>query len=162
MTQNLSDAGTQARENLQRTLVLLKPDTVARGLVGRVLARFEERGLQICGLKMLTMSEELAARHYAPHVGKGFYPSLVEYMTSGPLVALVLEGVEAIEIVRGMMGPTNPAKAAPGTIRGDFAQRMDFNCIHGSDSPESAAQEIAIWFESAELHGARAAFTAWV
>jgi len=150
------------RENLQRTLVLCKPDAVSRGLVGRILTRFESRGLQLLGLKLLQMDEARAERLYEPHVGKGFYAPLIKYMTSGPIVALVLEGYNAIDLVRTMMGATNPAQASPGTIRGDFAQRMDRNVVHGSDSLDNAAREIAIFFDESELPAGEAHHTLWL
>ena len=150
------------RENLQRTLVLCKPDAVSRGLVGRILARFEARGLQLVGLRLLHMDEARAERLYEPHVGKGFYAPLLKYMTSGPIVAMVLEGVNAIDLVRTMMGATNPAQASPGTIRGDFAQRVDRNVVHGSDSIDNAAREIAIFFEESELPTYQAHHTHWL
>lgn len=150
------------RENLQRTLVLCKPDAVSRGLVGRILTRFESRGLQLLGLKLLHMDEARAERLYEPHVGKGFYAPLIKYMTSGPIVALVLEGYNAIDLVRTMMGATNPAQASPGTIRGDFAQRMDRNVVHGSDSLDNAAREIAIFFDESELPAGEAHHTLWL
>lgn len=140
-------------KDLQKTLVLVKPDAVARGLVGNILNRFESRGLAIKGMKLVQMDSKnrLAENLYAPHEGKGFYNDLVSYMTSGPIVCLCLEGVNAISIVRTMMGATNPVEAAPGTIRGDFAQRLDANCVHGSDSPESAARELPIFFGEGEI-----------
>ena len=153
---------TETRENLQRTLVLAKPDAVARGLVGQIVGRFETRGLQLVGLKLLKMDGARAERLYEPHVGKGFYGPLVEYMTSGPIAAMVLEGVNAIDVVRTMMGATNPAQASPGTIRGDFAQRVDRNVVHGSDSPENAAREIPIFFDASELPDYVAHHTAWL
>ena len=152
----------QTRENLQRTLVLAKPDAVARGLVGQIIARFEARGLQLVGLKLLHMDDARAERLYEPHVGKGFYAPLVEYMTSGPIVAMALEGVNCIDVVRTMMGATNPAQASPGTIRGDFAQRVDRNIVHGSDSPENSAREIPIFFEASELPEYQAHHAAWL
>ncbi len=136
---------------LQRTLVLVKPDAVQRGYVGNIVNRFEQRGLALCGLKLLQMDGTRAAKLYEPHVGRPFYAGLVEYMTSGPIVALCLEGTNAIAVVRKMMGATNPSEAEPGTIRGDFAQRVDFNCVHGSDSPENAARELPIFFEASEM-----------
>ncbi len=153
---------TQRREDVQRTLVLCKPDAVARGLVGQIVARFEARGLQLAGLKLLAMESARAERLYEPHVGKGFYPPLLQYMTSGPIVAMVWEGANAIEVVRTMMGATNPTQAAPGTIRGDFAQRVDRNVVHGSDSSESAAREIPIFFDDAELPVYQAHHAAWL
>ena len=131
---------------IQRTLVLLKPDAVRRGLVGAILSRFESRGLQLVALEQRTIDAEQADRHYAEHVEKAFYPPLRDFVTSGPLVALVLEGDSAIEVVRGINGATDGRKAAPGTIRGDFSLSNRENLVHGSDSPESAAREIAIWF----------------
>ena len=133
-------------DTLQRTLVLLKPDAVRRGLVGAVLRRFEERGLTIVAMELRTVDAELADRHYAEHVERDFYPPLREFVTSGPLVALVLEGDSAIEVVRGINGATDGRKAAPGTIRGDLSLSNRENLVHGSDSPESAEREIALWF----------------
>jgi nucleoside-diphosphate kinase len=130
----------------QRTLVLLKPDAVRRGLVGNVLSRFEAKGLTIVALELRTIDNALADEHYADHVEKDFYPPLRDFVTSGPLVALVLEGDEAIEVVRGINGATDGRKAAPGTIRGDLSLSNRENLVHGSDSPESAEREIKIWF----------------
>ena len=130
----------------QRTFVLLKPDTVRRGLVGTVLDRFERRGLTIVAMEHRTVDGELAERHYAEHVERDFYPPLRTFVTSGPVVALVLEGDQAIEVVRGINGATDGRKAAPGTIRGDFSLSNRENLVHGSDSAESAAREIGIWF----------------
>jgi nucleoside-diphosphate kinase len=130
----------------QRTLVLLKPDTVRRGLVGEVLSRFEAKGLSIVAMELRTIDESLADEHYADHVEKDFYPPLRGFVTSGPLVALVLEGDEAIEVVRAINGATDGRKAAPGTIRGDLSLSNRENLVHGSDSPESAKREIEIWF----------------
>lgn len=131
---------------IQRSLIMIKPDGVQRSLVGEVLGRIERKGFRIVALEMRTMTPELAAKHYAEHVGKDFYEPLVEFMMSGPLVAAVIEGDDAITEWRAMMGPTNPADAPPGTIRGDFATNTRANVTHGSDSPASAAREIAIWF----------------
>lgn len=136
---------------MERTLLLVKPDGVQRGLVGEVLARLEKRGLKLIGLKMLWMDRPLAERLYAVHRGKPFYPGLVEYMTSGPIIAAVLEGPRAIGVVRQTMGETDPARASPGTIRGDLGLELGRNLVHGSDSPESAPREIAIFFEEKEL-----------
>ena len=133
-------------ENLQRTLVLLKPDAVRRGLVGAILSRFETRGLRIVALEQRSIDGEQADRHYAEHVERDFYPPLRAFVTSGPLVALVLEGDSAIEVVRGINGATDGRKAAPGTIRGDYSLSNRENLVHGSDSPESAEREIGIWF----------------
>ena len=130
----------------QRTLVLLKPDTVKRGLVGTVLSRFEAKGLTIVALEHRTIDGELADQHYAEHVERDFYPPLRAFATSGPLVALVLEGDEAIEVVRATNGATDGRKAAPGTIRGDLSLSNRENLVHASDSPESSEREIALWF----------------
>ena len=130
----------------QRTLVLLKPDAVRRGLVGEVLSRFEAKGLTIVAMEHRRIDVELADRHYAEHVERDFYPPLREFVTSGPLVAMVLEGDEAVEVVRAINGATDGRKAAPGTIRGDLSLSNRENLVHGSDSPESAQREIAIWF----------------
>ncbi|RMI32829.1 nucleoside-diphosphate kinase [Nocardia stercoris] len=131
----------------EQTLILVKPDGVARGLIGEVLSRVERKGLTIAALKMETVSEELAGAHYAEHEGKAFYPSLIEFITSGPVVAAVLEGPRAIAAFRQLAGGTDPVeKALPGSIRADFALETQFNLVHGSDSPESAKREIALWF----------------
>jgi nucleoside-diphosphate kinase len=133
-------------DTLQRTLVLLKPDAVRRGLVGAILRRFEDRGLRIVTLEMRTIDSAKADQHYAEHVERDFYPPLRAFVTSGPLVALVLEGDQAIEVVRGINGATDGRKAAPGTIRGDYSLSNRENLVHGSDSAESAEREIRIWF----------------
>ena len=130
----------------QRTLVLLKPDAVRRGLVGQILSRFEAKGLQILALELRQIDGSKADEHYAEHVERDFYPPLREFVTSGPLVAAVLEGDEAIEVVRAINGATDGRKAAPGTIRGDLSLSNRENLVHGSDSPESAEREIKIWF----------------
>lgn len=135
----------------EKTLVLIKPDGVKRLLVGEVLARFEGRGLRPVALKMLHLTREKAERHYAEHAGKPFFPGLVDFITSGPIVAIALEGPNAIKTVRLMMGTTNPADAAPGTIRGDYALTMENNIIHGSDGPESATREMAAFFAPEEV-----------
>ena len=136
---------------MEKTLVLVKPDGVRRGLSGEIIARFEKRGLQIVALKLLQISRTMAEKHYAEHMGKPIFDSLVEFITSGPVVAMVVKGDHAIRAVRAMMGATNPLEAAPGTIRGDFALVMSENVIHGSDGSESAAQEIDTFFASAEI-----------
>lgn len=136
---------------MERTLVILKPDAVQRGLVGRLLARFEAKGLQIVALKMMPIPAALAERHYAPHKGKPFYEPLIRFMTSGPSVFLVLEGKGVIPIVRKMMGATFGPAAEPGTLRGDFGVSNRFNLVHGSDSPEAAAHEIGLFFTPDEL-----------
>jgi len=161
-TKTKSESKADQKTNMQRTLVLAKPDAVHRGLVGQIINRFEERGLAMMGLRLLQMDAKLAEKLYEPHVGKPFYPPLVEYMTSGPIVAMVWEGVEAISIIRTMLGATNPAQANPGTIRGDFAQRVDRNIVHRSDSPESASREIPIFFDPSQLMPGHPAHTNWL
>lgn len=136
---------------MERTLIILKPDALQRGLAGKIVTRFEEKGLQIVGMKMVLITEELAAQHYAPHKGKPFYDALVRFMTSSPVIVMALQGKGAIEICRKMMGATFGFKAEPGTIRGDFGVSSSFNLIHGSDSPESAKAELALWFKPEEL-----------
>jgi nucleoside-diphosphate kinase len=135
----------------QRTLTFVKPDGVQRRLVGEIIGRFERRGLKILGIKMMRVSRELAERHYGEHKGKKFYDGLVSFVTSGPIVALCVEGNEAISVVRAMMGKTFSYESAPGTIRGDFGVSKSFNLIHGSDSPEAAAREIELYFKPDEL-----------
>ena len=135
----------------ERTLVLIKPDAVERGLAGEILGRFERRGLEIRAAKLLTVDRELAEQHYAEHKEKPFFSELVDFITSAPTLALVLEGEGAITTVRTTMGATNPAEATPGSIRGDLALSMPDNLVHGSDSPESAGREIALWFADAGL-----------
>jgi nucleoside-diphosphate kinase len=131
----------------ERTLVLIKPDGVKRGLVGDIIGRIERKGLALVALELRTVSDDVAAGHYAEHEGKPFYPSLLEFITSGPLVALVLEGPRAVAAFRQIAGGTDPVeKAVPGTIRGDYALSTQFNLVHGSDSPDSAEREIALWF----------------
>ncbi len=136
---------------MEQTLVLIKPDGVAKGLTGEIIARFERRGLAIAALKKLRLTRAQAESHYAEHQGKPFFEPLVAFITSGPLVALVVGGNNAVKVVRAMMGPTDPAVAAPGTIRGDYALDIAANIIHGSDSEESAAREIALFFAASEI-----------
>ena len=136
---------------MQRTLVLVKPDGVQRGLAGEVISRLERRGLKIVALKMIHMSRELAHRHYADHEGKGFFSGLVEFIISSPVIAMVVQGKDAIEVVRKTMGDTDPVKAAPGTIRGDLGLDIGRNLIHGSDSQESAQTEISLFFSEEEI-----------
>ena len=131
----------------ERTLILIKPDAMRRGLAGEILRRFELRGLELREARLLEVDEQLAGEHYAEHAEKPFYGELIEFITSGPTLALVVEGEGAIATVRTTMGATNPADAGPGTIRGDLALSMPDNLVHGSDSPESAAREIALWFD---------------
>ena len=133
-----------------RSLVLIKPDAVQRGLIGRIITRLEDRGLKIVGLKLMQMDLPLAQRHYAEHVEKPFFGGLSEFMMSRPLVAMAIEGKNAVEVIRGMMGATNPQNAAPGTIRGDWAVDIARNLIHGSDSAEAAERELAIFFNDGE------------
>ena len=136
---------------MERTLVIIKPDGVQRGLIGPIIGRLEGRGLRIIGMKMMRMSEELARRHYAIHEGKSFFPRLIQYITYGPVVLMCIEGPRAIEAVRNTMGATNPLQAAAGTIRADFALDIEYNLVHGSDGPETARREIALFFEEREL-----------
>jgi nucleoside-diphosphate kinase len=138
-------------QTMQQTLVLIKPDGVQRRLVGEIIQRFERKGLRLVAAKLVQADRLLAEKHYAVHLGKPFYQSLVEFITSGPTLALVLEGREAVAVVRAMLGPTDGAKAAPGTIRGDFGCSIQNNLVHGSDSPDNAAAEIALWFRPEEL-----------
>jgi nucleoside-diphosphate kinase len=137
----------------ERTLVLIKPDGVQRLLSGRILARYEERGLKIVGLKLMQVERERAERHYAEHRAKPFFGGLVDFITSRPLIAIALEGPNAIQIVRDMNGKTKPFEAAPGTIRGDFALETAQNLVHASDGAEAAARELDLWFEPRELLG---------
>ena len=136
---------------MERTLLLVKPDGVQRGLAGRILSRFEEKGLKLAGLKVMRITRELAERHYAPHKGKPFYEGLVSYMTSAPVVAAAIEGPRAIEITRTLLGATFGWKAEPGTIRGDFGSSTAYNLVHGSDSADSAAHELSLFFGDNEL-----------
>jgi nucleoside-diphosphate kinase len=134
---------------MDRTLILVKPDAFARGLTGEIIARFERKGLRIAQLELMRLDRELAERHYAEHDGKPFFGELVEFITSGPLAAMVLEGHEAVKAARQVIGATNPLEAAPGSIRGDFALEVGQNMVHGSDSPESAEREAALFFPRA-------------
>ena len=135
---------------MDQTLILVKPDAFARGLTGEIIARFERKGLQIVALKHMTVDDDLARRHYAEHDGKPFFGELVDFITSGPLVAMVLEGYEAVKAARQVIGATNPLDAAPGSIRGDFALEVQTNLVHGSDGPESADREIGLFFPELE------------
>lgn len=156
------EEGRVWKMQLERTLVLVKPDGVQRGLVGEILQRLEKRGLRLAGLKMLRVTEELARQHYAQHEGKPFFPSLVRFITSGPVVAVAVEGPGAIQAVRTMLGATDPQAAAPGTLRGDLGLTIDFNLVHGSDSPAAAEREIRLFFSPEELHPGARADAAWV
>lgn len=146
----------------ERTLVLIKPDGVQRLLAGRILARYEERGLRLAGLKLMPVSRDLAERHYAVHSEKPFFRGLVDFITSGPVVAAILEGPNAIAVVRTMNGATRPHEAAPGTVRGDFALETAQNLVHASDSAEAAAAEIDLWFTSSELVDYEREIDRWV
>jgi nucleoside-diphosphate kinase len=147
---------------MQRTLILLKPDCVQRRLVGRLIERFEQKGLRLAALKLVQASRTLAEKHYADHKGKPFYEPLLQFLTSGPTVAMVLEGREAVTVARAMMGSTDGAKAPPGTIRGDYGISVQNNLIHGSDSADNAAKEIALWFRPEEFVDYKPVDTAWV
>ncbi len=147
---------------MQRTLIIFKPDCVHRRLIGSILARFEAKGLRIAALKMIRVKRALAEKHYGEHQGKPFFEGLIEFITSAPVVVGVLEGNEAISVVRGMLGATNGAAAAPGTIRGDHAISKQNNLVHGSDSAASAEREIGMWFEPAELVEYELAGSEWV
>jgi len=136
---------------MERTLVIIKPDAVQRGLVGEITARFERRGLKIAGMKLMQIDEALAKKHYAVHEGKPFFDGLIAYITSAPVVVMALEGNRAIEIVRNTMGATDPAAAKPGTIRADFSLEIGRNLVHGSDGEETAAKELALFFGEEEL-----------
>lgn len=135
----------------ERTLVIVKPDGVQRGLIGPILSRLEARGLKIIGLKLVAVSRSLAERHYAEHEGKPFYPGLLNYITSGPVVVACFEGTSAVQMVRNSVGATNPLNAAPGTLRGDLALDIGRNLIHASDAPETAERELALWFNAGEV-----------
>lgn len=147
---------------MERTLLLVKPDGVQRGLIGEIVGRFERRGLKLVGLKFLQMSPELASEHYAVHRERPFYQSLVAYITSGPVVAMVWEGKDAVAVARATIGATKPAEAAPGTIRGDFALEIGRNLVHGSDSPENAKKEVALFFDDEELVNWERSTDTWI
>lgn len=147
---------------MERTLILFKPDCVQRRLAGKLLARLEDKSLKIVGMKMLRITKELSARHYAEHVSKPFYPLLEQFITSGPVIALVAEGPQAVAVVRAMMGPTNGAQAAPGTIRGDYGISRQMNLMHGSDSTDAAKREIEVYFRPDELISYETTLREWV
>ena len=147
---------------MERTLVLIKPDAMQRGLASEILGRLERRGLRIVGLKLMQVDRELAERHYGEHRGKPFFEGLVTYITACPIVAAVFEGTGAVESVRTTMGVTNPQKAAPGTIRGDFGLEIGRNLVHGSDSVESAEREVALFFQASEVLDVKRDVDAWV
>ncbi len=147
---------------VERTLVIIKPDGVQRGLIGEIIGRFEQRGLKVVGLDLRTIDREVAARHYGEHAGKAFYDGLIEYITSGPSVLMVLEGPNAVTTVRSTLGKTNPVEAQPGTIRGDLGLMTGRNLVHGSDAPESAAREVALFFGDTALSSWERATDAWI
>jgi nucleoside-diphosphate kinase len=147
---------------MQQTLILLKPDAVQRRLIGEITRRFESKGLRLAGLKLVHATRQLAEQHYAVHKGKPFYESLLTFLTSGPTVAMVWEGREAVAACRSLMGVTDGVKASPGTIRGDLALSVQNNLVHGSDSPENAAAEIALWFQPGELVSYPVTDAGWV
>lgn len=147
---------------MERTLVIIKPDGVQRGLIGPILTRFERRGLRLAALKLIQITPQLAERHYAVHKEQPFYPSLIEFITSGPVVVAVIEGEDAIEIVRKTMGHTRPAQSEPGTIRADFGLEIGRNLVHGSDKPETAAYEIPLFFSEDEILSYTRAVDHWI
>ncbi len=147
---------------MERSFVMVKPDGVQRNLAGEIIARLERRGLKLVGLKLMTISPELAGTHYGEHQGKPFYSGLIEFITSGPVVAMVWEGQRSISLIRNTMGATDPANAGPGTIRGDFGLDKGNNLVHGSDSPESAAREISLFFKPEELVTYERAIDPWI
>ena len=147
---------------MERTLILLKPDCVQRQLIGQVIHRFEDKGLQFVAMKLMHVTPELAKQHYAEHVGKAFYPGLEEYITGGPIVAAILEGPEAIAVVRKLVGATNGREAAPGTIRGDFGSSPKMNLVHASDSAQAAQREIELFFSAPEICDGKLALRPWL
>jgi nucleoside-diphosphate kinase len=147
---------------MEQTLILLKPDCVHRRLVGTIMQRFEQKGLRLAALKLVRASRELAEKHYAVHKGKPFYESLLKFIVSGPTVAMVWEGNEAVKVARNLIGETDGTKASPGTIRGDFAITLQNNLVHGSDSPENAKMEIGLWFRPDELLNYTPVDTVWI
>jgi len=147
---------------MEKTFIMVKPDGVQRGLIGEIVARFEKKGFQLVGAKFMTVSTELAEKHYAEHKEKPFFGELVDFITSGPVFAMVWQGNNVIATARQMMGQTNPADALPGTIRGDFGVNVAMNIIHGSDSPESAEREIALWFDEKEITSYEKTINRWI
>jgi nucleoside-diphosphate kinase len=147
---------------VERTLIIIKPDGVERSLVGPIISRFEQRGLKIAGLKLLQVSNDLARRHYAVHEGKPFFEPLIAYIVSSPVVVMVLEGPNAVQLARNTIGATRPAEAVPGSIRGDFGVMVGRNLVHGSDSPENAEAEIALWFDPSELVSYNRTIEPWI
>ena len=147
---------------METTLIILKPDAVQRGLMGRIITRVEDKGLQIVGCKLMQISQDLAAQHYKDHASKPFYPGLVRFMTSSPVLVMAVRGIGAVAICRGMMGATFGSKAAAGTIRGDFGVSNSFNLIHGSDGPEAATREIGLFFKAGEVLDFNRAGDCWI
>lgn len=147
---------------MERTLVIIKPDAVQRGLIGEIIGRLERRGLRIAGMKLIQVSEELARKHYAVHEGKPFFPGLIRFITSGPVVVMALEGNDAIATTRATMGATAPGKATPGSIRADLGMDIGYNLVHGSDGPETAAFELALWFADDEVISYTRAIDGWI
>lgn len=147
---------------MERTLIIIKPDGVERGLIGSIITRFEQRGLKIVGLKLVQVSDQLARKHYAIHEGKPFFEPLIKYITSSPVVVMALEGPEAIQVARSTIGSTKPIEATAGSIRGDFGLMVGRNLVHGSDSAENGAAEIALWFAESELMSYERAIDRWI
>ena len=147
---------------MERTLILFKPDCVQRKLIGRIMSRFEDKGLNFVAMKLMRISPDLAKKHYAEHVQKGWYPNLEQFITGGPIVAAVLEGLEVIRVVREMLGATSGLKAASGTIRGDFSSSRQMNLVHASDGPEAAQREIALYFQPGEICAYQPTITPWL
>ncbi len=146
----------------QRTFLMVKPDGVQRNLIGEIVSRFEKKGFQLIGAKLLNVPRELAEQHYAEHKERPFFGELVDFITSGPVFAMVWEGDNVVSMARTMMGKTNPVDAAPGTIRGDYAVSLGMNIIHGSDAPETAEREIALWFNPEEIHTSDKVINKWI
>ena len=147
---------------MERTLILLKPDCLQRRLMGRIISRFEDKGLNLVAMKMMRVTPELSKQHYAEHVQKPFYPTLESFITGGPIVAAIVEGLEVIRVVRDMLGATSGLKAAAGTIRGDFSASRQMNLVHASDGPEAAAREIALYFKPSEICAGDLTLTPWL
>lgn len=147
---------------MERTLILLKPDAVQRRLAGQIISRFEDKGLNFVGMKLLRVTPELAKKHYAEHVEKGWYPTLEQFITGGPIIAAIVEGLEAIRVVRDMLGATSGLKAAPGTIRGDYSSSRQMNLVHASDGPEAAKREIELYFKKEEIVEFMPTITPWL
>ena len=147
---------------MERTLILIKPDGVERGLIGPIITRFEQRGLKIVAMKLIHVSDALARQHYAIHEGKPFFEPLIEYITASPVVAMVLEGPQAVQVARNTIGATKPAEATAGSIRGDFGLMVGRNLVHGSDSPANAAAEVGLWFDETELFTYERSLDRWI